>query len=519
MALKSRRLLVPLVAAALLVAAGAAAASGGQRRPFVPPGHYTQAALPAAAGLGVRQNGAAEPGRAVDGGGTVWVAANIAQLGVGGDPRSFSPPVNAHAPLPTGADVWRSTDSGRTFQWVADPFATGGDNPGPAGLDTDVAAAPERNATGSFNVYVVSNWLVGAAVAISQDGGQTWTVHPLNNVPVIDRPWINADGPCTFYVSYHTTVPYDTVVSTYDACDAVDGLAPQSTGSALSPVQGTEFTVSSLELQNRHGKPSVDSGSRSPYRHQVYVPMLDCYLPTVQDQIANMRATAEGSLSCSGPSEVVVGVSDDAGATFEDYRVAFVDDGRVPNWAVATAVDAAGTVYVTWSDDHHAYLSRSSDGGHSWSPATLLAAAPGAETFPTPAAGDPGRLAVAWYGTTDRSGDVNDLQAMGDPAKTSSAAWYLFIGESVDGGRTWSRTRVGQPVHYGQLCTLGSSCSGTDGSHTMYENFGAVLSPVTQRPVVAYMDDQPGGTVDGDHVVATAWQPGPPPCRGPRRGC
>lgn len=513
-ALRGRRVLLPLLAAALLSASGVAAAMSSQRSSV---GHYTQASLPPAAGVGLTQNDDAEPGMAVDGSGTIWAAADIAQLGVGGDTRSFSPPVNAHTPSLTGADVWRSTDDGRTFRWVADPFAAAGNSPGLAGLDTDVAAAPERNENGSYNVYVVTNWLVGAAVAISPDGGASWTVHPLNDVPVIDRPWINADGPCTFYVSYHTTVPYDTVVNRYDACDATGGLVPQSVGSALHPVQGTEYTVSSLELQNRHGKPAVDSGLRSPHRHAVYVPMLDCYLPTPQDQVANLKAVAEDSLSCSGPSEVVLGVSNDAGLTFSDYRVAFVKNGRVPNWAVAVTVDAAGTVYVTWSDDQHAYLSRSVDGGQTWSAATPLAGGPGTETFPTPAAGQPGRIAVAWYGTTDRVGDVNDVQAMGEPGKTGSAAWYLYLGESVDGGRTWTRTRVGRPVHLGQLCTLGSSCSGSDGSRNMFENLGAVLSPVTQRPVVAYMSDQPGGTVAADRVMSTAWQP--LPCRGHGRPC
>ena len=69
----------------------------------------------------------------------------------------------------------------------------------------------------------------------------------------------------------------------------------------------------------------------APSLHEI---MLDCYLPTPNDHVANMQATGAGSLSCSGPSEVFVGVSTDSGATFNDYRVAFIRNGRVPNWAV-----------------------------------------------------------------------------------------------------------------------------------------------------------------------------------------
>jgi hypothetical protein len=113
-------------------------------------------------------------------------------------------------------------------------------------------------------------------------------------------------------------------------------------------------------------------------------------------------------------------------------------------------------------------------------------------------------VVVAWYGTPTRTGDVNDAAAMGPAGARSSAAWYLYLAESFNAGRSWHQTRVGSAVHFGQLCTQGTTCGVSAADHTMYEDFGIVIDPVTGRPVTAYMDDQPGGTQATDHVVTSA---------------
>ena len=260
---------------------------------------YATTALPAATGLGLAHNDDAEPSAAVDGDGKIWVAADIA---ISTSLSHPSPDPRATTEL-SGADIWTSSDDGRSFRWVADPFAALPGRPGLGGLDTDIAVAPERNSDGFYNVYVVSNWIGSSSAAISTDGGRSWIVRQLNGLPEEDRPWVTADGPCGFYVTYHTLAPYDTVVDRYSICDFRD----VAIGSAIDPVHSTEFALSSVAASsNRHGKPVVDSSPASTHQHNLYVPMLVCYLPSASDQVANALATANNSLSCSGPSEVFI---------------------------------------------------------------------------------------------------------------------------------------------------------------------------------------------------------------------
>src|SRR3954470_10727 len=96
-------------AAAIASAAGAAPA----KAPVVP--KWTRGArLPAAPNLGLTRNEDGEPGMGVAPDGQFWVASDIA-------PYAADDPRVAGGAL-TGGDVWTSTDGGRTYRFVTDPF-------------------------------------------------------------------------------------------------------------------------------------------------------------------------------------------------------------------------------------------------------------------------------------------------------------------------------------------------------------------------------------------------------------
>ena len=454
-------------------------------------GGFSVRELPPAPPSGWAHNDGAEPAVAVDGKGAIWVAASIngtnSITNPSSDPRAAGVEV-------TGADVWKSNDGGRTFTWVADPFSVTGTSQGFGGDDSDVAVASAPNGTGNYNVYVVSGWVPYAALAYSADGGATWTVRQLAGlIPLEDRPYVSADGACTVYVTYNIKAPFDTVVNRYDLCDP----ASVAASSAINPVQSTQTALSSVvATSSRPGKPAVDVSSRSRYQHSFYAPMLDCVGEQPTDHVANGASTN----GCAGPAEVIVGVSRDGAVSFDDYRVALVPSGAVPNWAVSAAVTGDGTVYVAWSDDHHAYLAQSHDGGVAWSPPMQLdGPGPSIGDYPAVTGGRDGHVAVAWYGA-NRGGNTNSDADMGEPGKKTSAAWQLWVADSRD-GRNWTRAVAAGPVHYGRLCTIGTTCPGPDGDRTMFENFGAVISPVSDLLTVAFMDDQPSGTTADDRVM------------------
>src|SRR2546423_12230848 len=116
----------------VLVMAPAAAIAASPDAPSAAPGFVT-GVLPVAPSSGAPVNQDAEPGLAVAGDGTFWIASDIAPFAA--DDKRVDP-----VGVLSGADIWKSTDGGRSYRWVADPFAANGDQSfGLAGEDTDIA--------------------------------------------------------------------------------------------------------------------------------------------------------------------------------------------------------------------------------------------------------------------------------------------------------------------------------------------------------------------------------------------
>ncbi|MHB8718597.1 MAG: sialidase family protein [Candidatus Dormibacteria bacterium] len=438
--------------------------------------------LPPATGTGLTRNEDGEPGLSIDGGGTIWVGSDIAPYAAD-DPRAKV--------VLSGEDIWKSTDNGQTFSFVAAPFSPpAGTGTGAGGEDSDIAAAPEKNANGYYNVYAVSLYVANTTLAISQDGGQTWTLDPLSGVPSQDRPWVAADGPCTVYVTYHQLPYFSPVSNKYDLCTPTNS----TVGSAINPANNQVFLASTAPgLSNAFGKHVVDTSPTSTFRHNVYVPQMDCYLVGPTDYAANLESTS----GCPGKTQVFVGVSTDGGLTFNDYQVAIGTNGEIPVWPDTVATDAKGTVYLAWSDNNHSYLNTSSDGGRTWSASKQIDVAPSlASVYPTVAAGAAGTVEVAWYGTT-RAGDSNSTAVMGVPNATGAAPWYVYWARSTDGGASFTQARASDLIHTGALCTQGSTCP-SNGSRNLLDDFGLGISPVTGLASIAFTDDQPQG--DGPHA-------------------
>src|SRR3954468_11150545 len=263
-----------LALAPLDTANGAAAARSGTTGTNPPP--------PPAPGTGLSRNEDGEPGIGVSPTGQFWTASDIAPY------AAHDPRVDPAAGLLSGADIWTSTDNGRTWKWVADPFAAASNTAGLAGEDTDLAVAPEKNSKGFYTVYAASLWIGSSSLAWSDDGGKTWNVNPLGGLPTQDRPWLAADGPCTVYVTYHQLPAFPPTVSAYNVCS--NGNVPVSNGAALDPVNQTALTSSDFPgLSNSFNKPVVDTSPASPHRHAIYVPMSLCQVqsPLIPDLVKN----------------------------------------------------------------------------------------------------------------------------------------------------------------------------------------------------------------------------------------
>lgn len=491
---------VRLLAAAGAVVLGALSLpAGGATAIAAPPAppHFVVAPLPNPDGVTTPRNEDVEPGIDIDGAGTIWIGSNI-DPNTSGDPR-VSRPVG----LLSGEDLWKSTDGGRTFQWVSDPYGLNGPNSfGLAGEDSDAAAAPEKNSSGFYNVYGVSLWLGASTLAWSQDGGQTFSLLQLGGVPAQDRPWLSADGPCTVYLSYHQLPLFLPVVNTYDVCNGPSIV--QAPALTINPVSQTQlFTQNSAPgLTNAFNKPMVDTWPSSPHRHNLYVPMEACNLQSPMDFLGNVVTTAEQIPTCpSGvDTEVEVAVSTDNGASFTTNVVGLNSNGEQQVWPTSLAVGPDGSVYVAWSDNTDAYSSVSHDGGTTWTAPRKVNSAPvGTAVYPTIAVGPDRHVDVAYYGSTKR-GDTNDSNAMGKAGDPTSAPWRLYLSRSYDGGASFQQYAISGVNHTGVLCTQGTACPG-GGARNLYDDFGVAVSRTTGMTTIAFDSDQPPNGAPADKAV------------------
>jgi hypothetical protein len=206
--------------------------------------------------------------------------------------------------------------------------------------------------------------------------------------------------------------------------------------------------------------------------------------------------------NCGGPGAVVV--SQDNGLTWSIHAVQNASTTTTHSNNLqdpAVAVDAAGKVYFAMaSGDSVAAVATSSDQGQTWQniydvgvPYLLKNIA-----FPAAIAGDAGRAAVAFYGsTTPGDGSANSFNGI----------WHLYVANTFDGGQTWTITDVtpNDPVQRGCIWMHG----GADICRNLLDFFDMTMDK-QGRVQVGFVDGCTGGhcvqaasTASGNGYTAT----------------
>ena len=136
-----------------------------------------------------------------------------------------------------------------------------------------------------------------------------------------------------------------------------------------------------------------------------------------------------------------------------------------------------GKLYAAWSDAHNVSFSTSSDEGSTWSPAVVVNLGPGATTaiFPWIAAHN-GTVDLVYYGTNAASKD--------DP----SAVWNTYLAQTTDDGASFQQSKVSNTSnHVGVICTNGTGCA--PGTRNLLDLFKVAIDPNNGRAAVIYTDD------------------------------
>jgi len=161
------------------------------------------------------------------------------------------------------------------------------------------------------------------------------------------------------------------------------------------------------------------------------------------------------------------------------------------------AVDPTnGRLHAAWSDAHTVSYATSSDGGVTWSPAVAVNVAPAnTAVFPWIAAYN-GVVDLVYYGTTASSKD--------DP----TASWNVFLAQTANNGASFQQSRVSNTVnHVGVICTQGTGCA--RGTRNLLDLFKVAIDQGNGHAAVIYTDDTISQTSSGAPLpqVVLAQQP------------
>jgi hypothetical protein len=169
----------------------------------------------------------------------------------------------------------------------------------------------------------------------------------------------------------------------------------------------------------------------------------------------------------------------------------------------AVAIDKAGTVYTLFSlNGSQAAVAVSLDQGLTWNKIFDVGAVFGLKNvaFPAAVAGDAGRAAVAFYGSTTATGDSSADQFPG--------VWHLYVAETFDGGAHWTTSDVRPTLPMQRMGLLRGGGGAVD--RNLLDFFGIDVDK-DGRVLVGYVNGCAGGpcsqaspTATGNAYTATA---------------
>jgi hypothetical protein len=188
---------------------------------------------------------------------------------------------------------------------------------------------------------------------------------------------------------------------------------------------------------------------------------------------------------CGGQGAVIV--SADNGLTWNIRPVPGTVSGQSDP---AVAIDRAGRAYFVQSsatgNGSQAIVATSTDQGQTWQNVFDVGAVYGLAnvTYPAAIAGDSGRAAVAFYGSTT----PGDLSANG--ATGFAGLWHLYVAETFDGGATWTTVDAtpNAPIQRGCIWTGG----GVDICRNLLDFFDMTVDK-QGRVQVGYVNGCAGG--------------------------
>jgi hypothetical protein len=196
---------------------------------------------------------------------------------------------------------------------------------------------------------------------------------------------------------------------------------------------------------------------------------------------------------CGGTKQGMAITTDNGGS----YTYSVISDAVAGATDPSVAADRANNVYFGYEDgllNSHAKIAISHDHGATWAPSFDVGTPFGVQNvaFPEVIAGDSGRAAFAFLGTTT-GGDYQ--------VQSFRGVWYMYIAFTYDGGNTWQVVNAtpNDPVQRGCIDNGGVTGSTYAGCRNMLD-FNDITVDKQGRVHVAYTD----GCTDSTDPAITA---------------
>jgi hypothetical protein len=334
-----------------------------------------------------------------------------------------------------GSNVYRSVDGGLSWEFMADPNA-----PVP-NFDPDLAV----DADGT--VWESRLYIGCAAVASSQDDGETWLSNPAV-CPLAggDRQYVVPTSGGEAYLYFHQLPSFhQTATKTTDY-----GLTWIPTG----PVEFPDHFLLANGGSGWGGGGFWNQATGTVFFTFSY-------------------SHTGGTDSLSGVAGAGYSLTRDGGLTWTAGQAAQLDGRQLGLGLVTGAADEAGNVYLTWGEaladdggDVAIYVVASQDDGATWGEKVRMDDGTGSHVFPVVVAGAAGKVAVAYYeGSEDTFPDDMD------------GTWNVTLAWTPDffGNGTVLRGQLtSTPVKEGPICISGTTCTG---DREFADYFDAVRMP------------------------------------------
>lgn len=356
--------------------------------------------------------------------------------------------------------AWFSDDHGATWHFVDRTIP-------PEGIPGSGFSDPDFAIDAAGNVYLSEINLVNVAMSRSTNSGHNYQLRNFFAMTITDRQW-SAAGPenVVFLVgnaSEGGTFPTDPVGNN-------GHLIYRST-------DGGQTFSEAVEDPGGLGDIVFDPGSATLY--EAHYEGGNLVMAAFRSALASMDQTA---------------------LTPEKHTIAR-GVNLLSHWP-AIDVDPAGNVYIAWDEGGNGareagvWYSYSTDGGRNWAAPVRVDPDNRTDIWPWIAAGDPGRVAVAWFGNDSALPD-NDAEQAGP-----NDGWNVYVAQTTTGLGCNKSPNPGfkvtqatpQPFHVGTVCMGGTICQAQLVDRRLGDYF-TIDVDTTGALVAAYSDTRQGGAV------------------------